>query len=129
MARIIYSAGSMAALARRLGLFDATMLVMGGIVGSGIFMNPYVVARQVHTPFLILGAWVLGGLNYQIEHHLFPRVAHTHYPRIAEIVKRNAAKHGVRYTAQPSLWIALRSHHRHLRRLGRLGVPVEIEMG
>jgi APA family basic amino acid/polyamine antiporter len=62
MFRIIYSAGSMAALARRLGLFDATMLVMGGIVGSGIFMNPYVVARQVRTPALILGAWVLGGL-------------------------------------------------------------------
>ena len=37
------------------------MVVMGGIVGSGIFMNPYVVARQVHTPTLILGAWVLGG--------------------------------------------------------------------
>jgi linoleoyl-CoA desaturase len=73
--------------------------------------------------------WTLGGLNYQIEHHLFPRVPHTHYPRIAEIVRRNAAKHGVRYTAQPSLWAALRSHHRHLRRLGRLGVPVEIEMG
>src|SRR5215470_1727807 len=48
-------------LARRLGLFDATMLVMGGIVGSGIFINPYVVARQVHTPFLILGAWLVGG--------------------------------------------------------------------
>ena len=64
------------------------------------------------TPFL---TWVLGGLNYQIEHHLFPRVPHTHYPRIAEIVRRNAAKHGVRYTAQPSLWVALRSHHRHLR--------------
>ena len=62
MLRIIYSARSMAALARRLGLFDATMLVMGGIVGSGIFMNPYVVARQVRTPALILGAWVLGGL-------------------------------------------------------------------
>ena len=37
------------------------MLVMGGIVGSGIFMNPSVVARQVHSPFLILGAWVAGG--------------------------------------------------------------------
>ena len=49
-------------LARRLGLFDATMIVMGGIIGSGIFMNPSVVALQVHTPFLILGAWVLGGL-------------------------------------------------------------------
>src|SRR6202789_1893512 len=51
----------MAGLARRLGLFDATMLVMGGIVGSGIFMNPYVVAQQVHTPLLILGAWAAGG--------------------------------------------------------------------
>jgi APA family basic amino acid/polyamine antiporter len=50
------------ALLRRLGLFDATMLVMGGIVGSGIFINPYVVARQVHTPFLILGAWATGGV-------------------------------------------------------------------
>src|SRR5208282_5946833 len=49
-------------LARRLGLFDATMIVMGGIVGSGIFINPYVVARQVHTPFLILGAWIFGGV-------------------------------------------------------------------
>ena len=37
------------------------MIVMGGIVGSGIFINPYVVALRVHTPFLILGAWLLGG--------------------------------------------------------------------
>ena len=50
------------ALARRLGLFDATMIVMGGIIGSGIFMNPSVVARQVTTPFLILLVWALGGL-------------------------------------------------------------------
>ena len=49
-------------LARQLGLFDATMLVMGGIVGSGIFINPYVVAQQVHTPALILGAWIFGGI-------------------------------------------------------------------
>jgi APA family basic amino acid/polyamine antiporter len=38
------------------------MIVMGGIIGSGIFMNPSVVALQVHTPFLILGAWTIGGL-------------------------------------------------------------------
>ncbi len=49
-------------LAARLGLFDATMVVMGGIVGAGIFINPYVVAQRVHTPALILGAWLLGGL-------------------------------------------------------------------
>ncbi|MDQ2867246.1 MAG: amino acid permease [Verrucomicrobiota bacterium] len=51
----------MTQLARRLGLFDATMLVMGGIIGSGIFINPSVVARQVHSPALILGAWIIGG--------------------------------------------------------------------
>jgi APA family basic amino acid/polyamine antiporter len=47
---------------RQLGLFDATMIVMGGIVGSGIFINPYVVAQHVHTPFLILGVWSAGGI-------------------------------------------------------------------
>jgi APA family basic amino acid/polyamine antiporter len=46
---------------RQLGLFDATMIVMGGIVGAGIFANPSEVAHHVHTPFLILGVWVLGG--------------------------------------------------------------------
>ena len=47
---------------RQLGLFDATMLVMGGIIGAGIFANPSEVAHRVHTPFLILGVWVVGGL-------------------------------------------------------------------
>ena len=45
----------------QLGLFDAIMIVMGGIVGAGIFANPSEVAHRVHTPFLILGVWVLGG--------------------------------------------------------------------
>jgi len=48
--------------ARRLTLFDATMIVISGIIGSGIFINPYVVARTVHTPFLILGVWIAGGV-------------------------------------------------------------------
>src|SRR5216110_2197229 len=47
---------------RQLGLFDATLIVMGGIVGAGIFANPSEVAHRVHTPFLILSVWVLGGL-------------------------------------------------------------------
>jgi len=49
-------------LVRRLGLFDATMLVMGGIIGSGIFVNPAEVARHVHSRDLIVGVWLLGGL-------------------------------------------------------------------
>ncbi|MDQ3950500.1 MAG: amino acid permease, partial [Gemmatimonadota bacterium] len=48
-------------LARRLNVFDATMLVMGGIVGAGIFVSPHVVARHVQSPGLILGAWAVGG--------------------------------------------------------------------
>ena len=73
--------------------------------------------------------WGLGGLNYQIEHHLFPRLPHTLYPEIAPIVQRNCLRHGVRYTVQPSLRLALRSHFRHLRVLGRAGLRAELEMG
>ena len=49
-------------LVRQIGLFDATMIVMGGIIGAGIFINPYVVAQRVHSPVLILLVWIAGGL-------------------------------------------------------------------
>jgi APA family basic amino acid/polyamine antiporter len=49
-------------LAAKLGLFDATMIVMGGVIGSGIFVNPAVVARHLNSPVLILGAWIAGGV-------------------------------------------------------------------
>jgi basic amino acid/polyamine antiporter, APA family len=64
-----------AKLARRLGLFDATMLVMGGIIGSGIFINPYVVARQITSPILILGVWALGGLVALIAAFIWAELA------------------------------------------------------
>ena len=73
--------------------------------------------------------WFLGGLNFQIEHHLFPGVPHTHYPAIARIVQRNCLRHDVRYVSQPSLAFAVRSHFRHLRRMGKLGLAVSVEMG
>ncbi|HEY4306896.1 MAG TPA: amino acid permease [Gemmatimonadaceae bacterium] len=62
-------------LARRLGLFDATMIVMGGIIGAGIFVNPSVVARQVHTPALVLGAWVIGGVIALIGAFVYAELA------------------------------------------------------
>jgi APA family basic amino acid/polyamine antiporter len=49
-------------LARKLGPLDATMIVVSGIIGSGIFINPYVVAQKVETPFLILAVWLAGGV-------------------------------------------------------------------
>src|SRR2546430_1187973 len=62
-------------LARRLGLFDATMIVMGGIIGAGIFVNPAVVARHVHTPFLVLGAWLIGGMIALIGAFVYAELA------------------------------------------------------
>jgi len=49
-------------LARHLGLFGTTMAVMGGIIGAGIFINPYLVAERVHSSFLILSVWIAGGI-------------------------------------------------------------------
>lgn len=68
-------------LARRLGVFDATMIVMGGIIGAGIFVNPSVVARQVHTPMLILGAWLIGGAIALIGAFVYAELA-VRQPRV-----------------------------------------------
>ncbi len=66
----------------------------------------------------ILG-WYVGGLNFQVEHHLFPGVCHLHYPALAEIVRAACAEHGVPYQVQPSLGHAVVAHLRLLRSLGR----------
>jgi linoleoyl-CoA desaturase len=63
--------------------------------------------------------WYLGGLNFQVEHHLFPRISHLHYPALSRIVEATCAAHGVRYTAQPSLHAAIAANVRWLRSLGR----------
>lgn len=63
--------------------------------------------------------WYVGGLNFQIEHHLFPRISHVHYPRIAPIVQRICAERGVDYRVHETLGAAVRSHYRLLRAQGR----------
>ncbi len=60
---------------RQVGLFDATMIVMGGIVGAGIFINPYVVAQQLHTPVLILGVWIAGGIVAMLGAFIYAELA------------------------------------------------------
>jgi linoleoyl-CoA desaturase len=71
-------------------------------------------------------SWFLGGLNYQVEHHLYPKVCHLHYPALARIVEEVAAEHGVRYRANRSLSGALASHFRLLRKLGQPGAPLRL---
>ena len=63
------------ALLRRLNTFDATLIVMGGIIGSGIFMSPAVVAQRAHTGSLIMAAWALGGLIALIGGFIFAELA------------------------------------------------------
>lgn len=63
--------------------------------------------------------WLLGGLNFQIEHHLFPRVSHIHYPQISVFVKEACRESNITYHEYSSLFKAIASHLLHLRRLGR----------
>ncbi len=63
-------------------------------------------------------SWYVGGLNYQVEHHLFPRVSHIHYPAISKIVEQKCKEHGIQYNSIPSFWAAVNSHFSFLKDLG-----------
>lgn len=63
--------------------------------------------------------WYAGGLNFQVEHHLFPNVCHLHYPKISKIVEATAHKYGVPYLSNPTLFGAIKSHLKRLKELGR----------
>lgn len=62
--------------------------------------------------------WLLGGLNFQIEHHLFPRVSHIHYPAISRLVKETCHEFNITYHEYKTMYTALASHLVHLRKLG-----------
>ena len=63
--------------------------------------------------------WYVGGLNYQIEHHLFPGICHLHYPALAPLVESVCLRHGIRHFTHPTVGSAIRSHMRWLRAMGR----------
>jgi linoleoyl-CoA desaturase len=71
-------------------------------------------------------SWFIGGLNRQIEHHLFPQICHVHYPAIAGIVKETALEYGLPYHEYSTFGLALRGHYRMLQILGS-GKEEEIE--
>lgn len=63
--------------------------------------------------------WSLGGLNHQIEHHLFPHVSHVHYSALSKIVKETALEHGLSYHEHPRFYQAVAAHLRYLNEMGR----------
>src|SRR5574343_378195 len=64
-------------------------------------------------------SWLLGGLNFQVEHHLFPKISHVHYPAINKIVKETCAEYNLMYKEFPSVYQAVRSHLLHLKHAGQ----------
>lgn len=66
-------------------------------------------------------SWFIGGLNYQIEHHLFPHVCHVHYPALSRIVQRVAEQYNIPYQVQPTFAHALWKHGAMLKKLGKEG--------
>jgi linoleoyl-CoA desaturase len=64
-------------------------------------------------------SWLVGGLNFQIEHHLFPKISHVHYPAISKIIRRVCEEYGIQYIEHRKMRWAVASHVNHLKSLGR----------
>jgi linoleoyl-CoA desaturase len=63
--------------------------------------------------------WFLGGLNFQIEHHLFHKICHVHYPALSKVVEEVCREFGVRYAAHRTIFSAIASHFKWLVLMGR----------
>ncbi len=80
--------------------------------------------HQLHTTMNFatrdpIFTWLVGGLNFQVEHHLFPTICHVHYPQISKIVESTAREFNLPYKKQSTFVSALWSHQCMLWRLGR----------
>jgi linoleoyl-CoA desaturase len=64
-------------------------------------------------------SWLVGGLNFQIEHHLFPKISHVHYPAISRIIRQACKEYGLEYIEYPRVRYAVASHVAFLRQMGR----------
>jgi linoleoyl-CoA desaturase len=63
-------------------------------------------------------SWLVGGLNFQVEHHLFPNISHVHYPAISKIIKETCQEYNIPYLEHPKMRLAFSSHVNHLKHLG-----------
>jgi linoleoyl-CoA desaturase len=116
-----------------LGITMATVFQLAHVVGENTFPTPHPESGEIDNEWAIhevettanfarknkLAAWYFGGLNFQIEHHLFPRVCHIHYPAISKIVERTCHEFGIKYVSYPTIRAAVAAHWRFLKKLGR----------
>jgi linoleoyl-CoA desaturase len=110
-------------------------------VGEAVFPLPSAGTRYIERAWAIhqaettvdfarpsrVVAWLLGGLNFQIEHHLFPRISHVNYPAISKLVEQTCRDFGVAYTEHRSFREGVTAHFRWLRRMGMPNTTREAE--
>ncbi len=114
------------------GLFISVVFQLAHVVEGTQFILPEEASSKIEKEWAIhqvsttanfathnkIVSWLLGGLNFQIEHHLFPRISHVHYPKISEFVKETCQEYNVKYLEYSSMLKAFHSHLFHIRRLG-----------
>lgn len=114
------------------GLSIGIVFQMAHIVEDTAFVNPTEGANKLEKEWAIHQvqttanfatgnrtlSWLLGGLNFQVEHHLFPRISHVHYPAINKLVKETCKEYNVSYVEYPSMFRAFCSHLAHIKRMG-----------
>jgi linoleoyl-CoA desaturase len=114
------------------GIATSVVFQLAHCVGEAKFPMPDTDTRSIQKPWAIhqvettvdfarnnrVVSWLLGGLNFQIEHHLFPRVCHVNYPALSRIVEQTCRDFGVRYSEHRSVTAGLISHFRWLRSMG-----------
>ncbi len=115
------------------GLFIAVVFQLAHVVESTQFPKPDEESNRIEQEWALhqvsttsnfatrsrFISWLLGGLNFQVEHHLFPRVSHVHYPAINRLVRETCREFNVTYLEYPSVLKAIRSHLLHLKSMGR----------
>ncbi len=91
---------------------------------GGLIANDWTIHQLATTsnysPKSRFFSWLIGGLNYQVEHHLFSNICHVHYKKLSQIVSETAKEYGVPYHTKKTFFAALRDHAQMLYQLGRL---------
>ena len=114
------------------GLVLSVVFQLAHCVEEAAFPLPHEATGRMQAPWAVhqvettvnfargsrLLSWFVGGLNFQIEHHLFPRICHVHYPALSPLVEETCREFGLRYVAQETLLAGVASHFRWLRRMG-----------
>jgi linoleoyl-CoA desaturase len=129
---IVHTLIGFAILTFACGLSIAIVFQMAHVVEDTVFISPTSDTEKVEEEWAVhqirttanfgtgnkLLCWLLGGLNFQVEHHLFPKISHVHYPALNQLVKETCKEFNLTYLEYPSLFRAFCSHLMHIKKMG-----------